>query len=194
MVRPLLEIEQPYLTRDQLEAAIWRLTGTRNRAAIEQLLRLADVYAVSQGPALIDALHERDRSRERWKIQLPGYAVPADPVPGTTALTGLRKLRLAEASPPDVGDHVSVLDASDGEAAASSFDFSAEQLHPDKPAKAAQVWKLPDGRMFQWCSGCASPKDYNDFYKDSNRWNRRASQCKTCKNGNRKASLASHAP
>lgn len=179
MVRPLLEIEQPFLTRDQLEAAIWRLTGTKNRAAIEQLLRLADVYAVSQGPALIDALHERDRSRERWKVEFPGYGANAAVTPGNGSI---RQLRLAATNPADV----SISDAN-GDAAASAFDFSKLQEHAGKPERANPVWLLPDGTMWQRCGSCLTPKPYDEFYKDANRWNGKASQCKLCKNGNRKS-------
>jgi hypothetical protein len=40
--------------------------------------------------------------------------------------------------------------------------------------------------MWQRCGSCMTPKPYTEFYKDSNRWNSIASQCKSCKNGNRK--------
>lgn len=182
MVRPLLEIEQPYLTREQMEAAIWRLTGLKNAAAVEQLLRLSDVYAVSQGPALIDKLRERDRSRERWKIELPLLGRLRSDEDARQAAR-LRLTEMITDQEPGDGDDAPAPDGPAIDYVLEAFDFSVEPEWEGKPPRAAAVWELPDGRMFQRCGSCGKARDYEEFHRDSTRWNSRSSQCKPCKNG-----------
>ena len=195
MVRPLLEIENPWLTRDQAEAAIWRLTGIKNPVTVEQLLRVMDVYAASQGPFLIERLKERNRARQRWQIELPPH-LPEGRVPQSLPEGGLTEshLKAVAAAASAVieldDDEIGTAAGTDGERdpgadPAETFDFTKEADWPGKPAKAGPVWELPDGRMFQECSTCGTPKAYDEFHKDSNRWNGRSSRCKPCKNGSR---------
>lgn len=192
MVRPLLEIEKPWLTRDDAEAAVWRLTGTRNTTLVEQLLRVMDIYAVSQGPSLIGQLKERDRARERWKIDLSSYTPESLKDRETRAAMD----RLAELEEPDDQDIAELPYAQYAKAFSDlengEFDFSIGGDWPGKPTRAAPVWKLPDGSMFQQCSTCGVPKDYSEFHKDSSRWNMRNSQCKPCKNAVTRAGKGKH--
>ena len=165
MVRPLLEIQRPWLTREQAEAGIWRLTGTKNPQVVEQLLRIMDIYAVSQGPALTLKLKERDRARDRWKIELPVY----------DALDRERnRPRLIKELAEDKDDSVQPKLESD---------IQGIRIEPpERPLKASPVWKMPDGSFEQLCLGeCGKRKPYDDFYKDVHRWNGRASQCRLCR-------------
>jgi hypothetical protein len=66
VIRPLLKFEKPWLTRVQLEAAIWQLTGTKSVEVVDSLLNLADVYAASQGPALAEQVKARDHTSGSW--------------------------------------------------------------------------------------------------------------------------------
>lgn len=184
MVRPLLEIEKPWLTRDQMEAAIWRLTGIKNAVAVEQLLRLADVYAVSQGPALTARLKERDLTRDRWRIEIPVL---------TAGDVKKVQLRLAESHEDDEleprSDGTGLDEPSEDDLWPEDrdFEFTPGNEWPGKPPKVTvAIWQLPSGRMFQRCSSCGLPKEYESgFHKDSARWNGISSQCKGCKNRNR---------
>ena len=183
MVRPLLEIEHPWLTRDEVEAAIWRLTETKNPYAVEQMLRLMDIYAVSQGPGLIQKLRARDQARRRWDMPLPASSpelkpeLESEPEPEPAQL---RLLQLAEdgddSTEPDPGEPGQEPEPG----------FSGPVLIKEKPLKATDAWRLPDGRFIQLCSSCSIPKDYDEFHKDQKRWNSKASQCKKCKNGSKK--------
>ncbi len=52
---------------------------------------------------------------------------------------------------------------------------------------------MPDGTSRQRCAACAIPKDYTEFHKAASRWNGIASQCKECKNSQRRGSYRSAA-
>lgn len=66
-MRPLAEIANPWLDRDGLEASIWRVTGTKSIGVVNELLKIADVYAASQGPRLADEVLRRRQERGRFE-------------------------------------------------------------------------------------------------------------------------------
>lgn len=153
MARRLEDLQIPWLTREQLEAAIWRLTGARSQYAVEELLWAADVYAVSQGPRLASQLAETKRAQRRWLSVVP----PDDEPVHTTSDKPDRPVReeplILSASLAPRGS-VPVRDGTSG----------LEQLCRTCD-DGEGVWKL-----------------LSEFGTDSGRWNGKTGQCRACKN------------
>jgi hypothetical protein len=191
VVRPLLELRQPYLDREGLEAAIWRLTGARNSESVEQLLRAADAYAASQGPALAERLKERDRMRNRWQTGLDSYLFHR-PQPGTALAEELPGSRIPRQELPN--SSAAAIAAIASVVPMTIDDRDVNIVDPRtlpasfRPDKAAQVWMGDDGEMVQVCSKCTLPKPYSQFHNDAARWNGKASRCKICKNASNNSS------
>ncbi len=197
MVRPLLEINHPWLTRDDAESAIWRLTGLKNAGIVEQLLRIMDIYAVSQGSALAQQIRDRDATRRRW-----GYGDQV--IPMEDSRTRLRVVDPLEDPDGEVSEAPSEAAAKPEKAKAAkpaAVTISPELpfLPPDepldapgRPLKAAEAWLMPDGSFTQRCTICSDVKDYKEFHSSAVRWNGIASQCKPCKNNQRRNSYSQH--
>ena len=186
MTRRLEDLQIPWLTREQLEAAIWRLTGARNQHAVDELLWAADVYAVSQGPLLARKLAETKRSR-RWLSLVPSEAA---------ALTEAEQPERQIQHAPDqllsdsydatwTGQLIGTAEPDEEE------DFGEPILTVGMaPPKSVPV-REQHGVMEQFCKACDNGigrwKPLDEFGKDSDRWNGRATQCKKCRNAQQKA-------
>lgn len=158
MARKLEDLQVPWLTREQLEAAIWRLTGARSRHAVEELLWAADVYAVSQGTRLARELADSKKSKDRWLSLVPGNReepeLRSQPEP---ELQNTQRSITVTMAPPK---SVPVREASDG-------------------SGLEQLCKQCDGGRGLW-------KPLADFGKDVGRWNGKASACRICRNDQQK--------
>jgi hypothetical protein len=178
MVRPLLQLEKPWLTREQLEAAYWRVTGTRSVEIINTLLNLSDIYAASQGPDLAERIRERDRTSGTWHRNTDVLLRQRQ-----ARLTGEERLVLAEPLVPVPINGVESDTGIDDTEDSPGHDEGDPRLLPPqfKPERAADVWYGPDGTLWQFCTGCETGRPYSEFYNDKIRWNGKASRCKECK-------------